>query len=99
MVKEDPEVFEIYYRLAQSARVIVDDHIARLEKQIRTMIEDGIKAGEFASSLNVRIVSTAFYHAISKFLHPALVQQKPVPTRAQADAVLGLLITGLVHGS
>lgn len=98
MVQEDPELFEIYYRLAASSRLIIDDHIATLEKQLRRIIADGIQSGEFCATLKPQAAAKAFFQAISKFQHPALVQQLPIPSKAQADAVLGLLLAGLTHG-
>jgi AcrR family transcriptional regulator len=98
MVREDPEMFEIYYRLTTSTRQIVDDYIITIENQLCQIITDGIKSAEFASSLNAQVAAKAFFQAISKFQHPALILQEPVPDQAQADAVLGLLLAGLIHG-
>ncbi len=83
---------------ALTARVIVDEHIATLEHQLLLIIIDGMATGEFASVLDPPQTAKAFFYAIAKFPHPALVQQTPVPGKAEADAVLGLLLTGLRHG-
>jgi len=98
-VLDDPELFEVYHRLAVAARDLATEHVATLLGQVTMIIEDGIKSEEFSSRLDAKVAAKACLQATSAFHHPAMLSQGHVPEEAEAKAVLELLLAGLKAGA
>ena len=94
-VRRDPELFRVYHGIVENAHEVVGAHIATLLRQLAGILAAGVAAGEFARQLDAPAAARAFLLATVQFHHPALVAQNPLPTEADAEAVLGLLLAGL----
>jgi AcrR family transcriptional regulator len=92
---DDAALFRVYIDSVDHAREAVDAHVKTLLDQIQRMISDGKKAGEFPATVEPKSAARAFLHATSAFHHPALVVKQPVPTEAEARALIRLVIAGL----
>jgi AcrR family transcriptional regulator len=95
--EEDPELFEVYFRVAESVRDIVTAYIHVLVAQLRRIVSDGISAGDFSPALDPEITARVLFHATLRFSHPALISRSPNPDVAEANALIALLIAGLIH--
>ncbi len=94
-VRKDPELFRVYHGIVENAHEVVGAHIAALLRQLAGIIGAGIAGGEFAAGLDPAASARAFLLATVQFHHPALLVQGPLPTDADAAAVLVLLLAGL----
>lgn len=91
----DPEMFETYYRLAQEAADIVDEHVSTLVDQLTAIVADGRRDGVFRVS-DSRTAARAVFHATSRFHHPARSETWGDPEiEEQFGAVWHLILTGL----
>lgn len=94
-VQEDPTIFAAYHALALDAGDSVADHVRHLTDQLATMIEDGIRGGEFAPQ-NAVEGARALFDATMRFHNPAYAAEWRAPdNRAAFDRVLTLLLRGL----
>ena len=93
MVRNDPELFATYHRVAEASRSVVAAHIAELEGQIAHILRDGVAAGTFVTVDPSRTASVLFA-ATTAFHHPHFVMAR-APDPGEADAVVDLLIRGL----
>ena len=98
-VRDDPELFRVHQEVATHSHDVVEEHIRIMLAQIEKMIAEGIAAKEFSRELDIKVAAQALLHATSSFHHPAMVMQQPPLTKANAQAVLGLLLAGLRHGT
>lgn len=98
-VRDDPELFRVYQRVVETMREMVGEHIEALLGQVAGIIADGVAAGEFPATLDPKTAARAFLYASSAFHHPALLVLEPLPTEAEAHAVIGLLLAGLRAGA
>jgi AcrR family transcriptional regulator len=46
-VLDDPELFATYHAIVQAVRQVVDEHLAELHAQVRTILAEGVARGEF----------------------------------------------------
>lgn len=91
----DPEMFATYYRLAQEATGIVDEHVSTLVDQLTVIVADGRRDGVFRVS-DSRTAARAAFHATSRFHHPARSNTWDDPEiQEQFGAVWDLILTGL----
>ncbi len=97
-VRDDPELFRVYHRVVETMREAVGEHIAALLDQLKEIIADGVAAGEFSGKLDPKTAARSFLYATVAFHHPALVILEPLPTEAEARAVLDLLLAGMRAG-
>ena len=98
-VRDDPELFRVYHRVVETMREAVGEHIEALLAQLEAIIADGVAAGEFAGKLDPKAAARSFLYATAAFHHPALVVLEPLPTEAEARAVLDLLLAGMRAGT
>ena len=94
-VRKDPELFRVYQGIVENAHEVVGAHVGALLRQLADIIAAGVGHGEFSTGLDAPATARAFLLATAQFHHPALVAQDPLPTEADADAVLGLLLAGM----
>jgi len=97
-VLDDPELFRVHHQSVMAVPEIVADHVATLLRQLETILADGIAAREFSSRLDPAAAARAFLQGTAAFHHPALLQQNPPPSDADARAVFQLLLAGLRGG-
>ena len=97
-VRDDPELFQVYHNLVASRRDMVDEHVGEMRRQLAQIIADGMARGEFSNQLEPESAARAFLAATAAFHHPALVALEPLPTEAEARAVVELLLAGLRGG-
>lgn len=94
-VIDDPELFQVHHQIVSQFPEVVTGHVTELLRQVESIIEDGVKAGEFSSRLDPPVAARAFLQATSPFHHPTLLLQNPPPTDAEARAVFKLLLAGM----
>jgi hypothetical protein len=92
--QDDPEIFRIHFNIITEMPDLLRAHLEHMQGQVEKIIADGIAAGEFASG-DATTAARAFLHATVAFHHPALIMHGPAPSKADAEAVLGLLVDGL----
>jgi len=96
-ILDDPELFHVYHGIAKNMRDVIADHVAGLNRQLETIIAEGVRDGEFSRNLEPKAAARAFFQASAPFHHPALILQEP-PTDEEARMVFGLLLAGLRAG-
>jgi AcrR family transcriptional regulator len=94
-VIDDPELFRLHHQIVSQIPEVVAEHVAALLRQVQSIIEDGIKTGEFSSRLDPPVAARAFLQATTPFHHPALLLQNPPHSEADARAVFNLLLAGM----
>ena len=94
-VRRDPELFRVYQGVVENAHEVVGAHVGTLLRQLSGLLATGVNAGEFSAGLDVSATARAFLLATAQFHHPAMVAQDPLPTEADAEAVIDLLLAGL----
>jgi AcrR family transcriptional regulator len=93
-LQEDPEIFRIHFNIITEMPDVLRAHLDHMQGQVEKIIGDGIAAGEFTSGMDTTTVAKAVLHATEPFHHPALIMHA-APTKAESEAVLGLLLDGL----
>ena len=93
-LQDDPEIFRIHFNIITETPEMLGAHLAHLQHQIEKILADGVASGELASGMDTTTVARAFLHATEPFYHPGLIMHA-APTKADAEAVLGLLLDGL----
>jgi AcrR family transcriptional regulator len=92
---EDPELFAMYGILLAEQSGAAEDHVADLLGQLRTIIGDGVAAGDFTTT-SVEETAQAVFEATTRFHHPAHAAEWSVPgIEAGLDRVCTLLLDGL----
>lgn len=92
---DDPEMFAMYTAVTADAAEIIDSHVDALIGQIESILEGGIRSGEFKTAPPSE-TARAIFLATSRFHHPA---HSPEWTAERADAdfdsVWRLLLSGI----
>ena len=97
-VLDDPELFATYHAVAQSARAVVEAHLAELSDHVATIIRDGVTQGEFKVK-DPDAAALAVLNATSRFHHPYHVKESGGrDTTDEIRAVMKLVLAGLRAG-
>ncbi|MFF8847399.1 TetR family transcriptional regulator [Streptomyces sp. NPDC015127] len=92
---DDPELFATYGVLIDENSGVVDRHLDAMLGQLRQIVEEGVRAGDFADTDPVA-TARALFDATARFHDPAYAPEWRKPTvDAEFDAVVGLLLRGL----
>ncbi|WP_406860806.1 TetR family transcriptional regulator [Streptomyces sp. HUAS MG47] len=92
---DDPELFATYSVLIDENSGVVDRHLEVLVGQVRTVVEEGVREGEFTAP-EPDATARALFSATAHFHDPAYAPEWRKPTvDAEFDAVVGLLLRGL----
>jgi len=91
----ESQVHEIVAKAMDEQWSVIDAHIERLRLLYRAVIDDGVRAGEFAGK-DVELRGTCVFNAIMPFCHPQLVAEKFAGDHgAQAAMMADFLIEAL----
>ncbi|WP_406341917.1 TetR family transcriptional regulator [Streptomyces sp. NBC_01578] len=91
---DDPELFATYIVLIGESTV-VEAHIRELVGQLREIVEEGVRSGEFAVD-DPAVAAQAVFDATARFHDPAYATEWQNPTiGAEFTAVSDLLLRGL----
>ncbi|MGH6882092.1 MAG: TetR family transcriptional regulator [Hypericibacter sp.] len=97
-ILDDPELFEAYRTVAEAARDVIDHHLATLDRQVTSIIADGVRQGEFKVK-DAGQAARAVLSATVRFHHPHMVRASGgADTEADIKAVMKLVIAGLKAG-
>ncbi|MGW0702650.1 TetR family transcriptional regulator [Streptomyces sp. NPDC002867] len=92
---DDPELFATYGVLIDENSGVVDRHLEALIGQLRQIVEEGVRAGDFTAD-DPAATARALFDATTRFHDPAYAPEWRKPTvDAEFDAVVGLLLRGL----
>ncbi|AXG77754.1 TetR family transcriptional regulator [Streptomyces paludis] len=92
---DDPELFATFSVLARESSEVVDAHLTELTDQLTRIIEEGVRAGEFATP-DPGASAGAVFAATARFHDPGYAPEWRKPTiDAEFDAVAALLLRGL----
>jgi AcrR family transcriptional regulator len=94
-LQDDPEVFRIHFGIVAEAPEVLARHVEHMRAQIEKIMRDGIAAGELAPAMDAPMAAKTFLQASLAFYHPALVMSGPAPSKADAEALVGVLLDGL----
>ncbi|MGG6314589.1 TetR family transcriptional regulator [Paenibacillus macerans] len=96
---DDPEMFAMYAAVTEAAAEIIDSHLEHLNGQIASILEGGIRSGEFIA-VNTPEAARAIFLAFLHFHHPAHFRQwTNERIDADFDAVWRLLLGGIAATS
>lgn len=91
----DPELFDTYVELMDSAPEMVTRHTTALLGQLTSIVSNGAERGELATTDPAR-TARAVFHAMSRFHHPQHRRYWSVPDLEEHyDAVWELVATAL----
>ncbi|WP_328889120.1 TetR family transcriptional regulator [Streptomyces sp. NBC_00316] len=91
---DDPELFATYIVLMGESTV-VEAHIRELVGQLREIVEEGVRSGQFAVD-DPAVTAQAVFDATARFHDPAYAAEWQNPTiGAEFTAVSDLLLRGL----
>ncbi|MFG2627714.1 TetR/AcrR family transcriptional regulator [Streptomyces sp. NPDC048473] len=91
---DDPELFATYSVLIGESTV-VEDHIRELVGQLREIVEEGVRSGQFAVD-DPAVAAQAVFDATARFHDPAYAAEWQSPAiTAEFTAVSDLLLRGL----
>ena len=97
-VRAEPEHFATYHALAGGSKEVARRHITALIEQVESILAVGVGAGAFQIS-DLPHAASAVFQAMYRFHHPALLAPPAaLPTEAEVERVLALLIAGLRVG-
>ncbi len=97
-VRADPEHFATYQALAGGSDLVIDRHVAHLVGQVETILAAGVAVGAFQVA-DVPNAARAIFQAMYRFHHPTMLAPPAVlPTEAEFEQVVALLIAGLRAG-
>lgn len=97
MSQDDPELFATFDQIVTQSRKVVSEHLDHLAAMLTAIIDDGVATGELAAP-DSAAVGRAVLHATARFHHPAHVAEWADPQiEADLDAVLSVLLHGLLH--
>ncbi len=92
---DDPELFATYGVLIEENSGVVDEHIRELIAQLREIIEEGVRAGQFAVD-DTAVAAHAVFDATARFHDPCHAAKWRSPTIGdEFTAVSDLLLNGL----
>ncbi|MFP1627236.1 TetR/AcrR family transcriptional regulator [Streptomyces sp. 5K101] len=92
---DDPELFATYGVLIDENSGVVDRHLEVLVGQLRQIVEEGVRAGDFTAD-DPAAAARALFDATARFHDPAYAPEWGKPTvDAEFEAVVGLLLRGL----
>jgi AcrR family transcriptional regulator len=92
---DDPELFATYGVLIDESSGVVDHHIEALVDQVRAIVEEGVRGGEFTAP-DPGAAARALFMATAHFHDPAYAEEWQRPTiDAEFEAVVELLLRGL----
>ncbi|NWF29993.1 TetR family transcriptional regulator [Streptomyces sp. PKU-EA00015] len=92
---DDPELFATYGVLIDENSGVVDRHLEVLIGQLRQIVEEGVRTGDFTAD-DPAATARALFDATTRFHDPAYAPEWRKPTvDAEFDAVVGLLLRGL----
>ncbi|MDQ0787183.1 TetR family transcriptional regulator [Streptomyces sp. B3I8] len=95
MTSEDPELFATFSILVAEHRAAATDHVADLIGQLRGIITDGVRTGDFTPTDPTAAAHTLF-NATMAYHHPAHAPDWHAPeTEPALQSVCTLLINGL----
>jgi AcrR family transcriptional regulator len=98
-VLDDPELFATYHAVAQSARDVVEAHLAEMNAHVAAMIRDGVAGGEFTVK-DPPAAATAVLNATMRFHHPYHVKESRGRDNAdEIRTVMKLVLAGLHAGT
>jgi AcrR family transcriptional regulator len=97
-VLEDPELFAVYYAVAETAHGAVRSHGAELKRQLVAILADGVAKGEFRV-IQAELAAVAVFDATLRFHHPAFIAANAgAEADRQLTLSLDLMIAGLKAG-
>lgn len=97
-IRAEPEYFATYHALTGGSDVVTNRHIADLVGQVETILAAGAATGAFQVA-DLPRAARAVFQAMYRFHHPALLAPPaPIPTEAEVEQVVALLIAGLRAG-
>ncbi|MEU8518221.1 TetR family transcriptional regulator [Streptomyces sp. NBC_01216] len=92
---EDPELFATYNVLIDENSGVVEEHIATLIGQVRTIVEEGAREAEFTAA-DPDATARAVFDATARFHDPAYAPAWQNPSiEGEFDAVVNLVLRGL----
>ncbi|MFI2367226.1 TetR family transcriptional regulator [Streptomyces sp. NPDC018833] len=92
---DDPELFATYGVLIDENSGVVDRHLDAMLDQLRQIVEEGVRAGDFAAT-DPAATARALFDATARFHDPAYAPEWRKPTiDAEFGAVVDLLLRGL----
>ncbi|MBT2368240.1 TetR family transcriptional regulator [Streptomyces sp. ISL-10] len=92
---DDPELFATYGVLIDENSGVVDRHLDAMLDQLRQIVEEGVRAGDFADA-DPAATARALFDATARFHDPAYAPEWRKPTiDAEFGAVVDLLLRGL----
>ena len=96
---DDPELFATYTALAMETREVVEEHVAYLAAQVRSLVAQGTARGEWQIA-DPAIAARAILSATARFHHPAHASEWAHPdTDRDLEEVWALLLRGLTANS
>ncbi|MEE1753402.1 TetR family transcriptional regulator [Streptomyces sp. SP18CS02] len=92
---DDPELFATFGVLIEDSSGVVEHHIDVLIDQVRTIVEEGVREGEFTAP-DPAATARALFDATTRFHDPEYAPQwRRATIDAEFDAVVDLLLRGL----
>jgi AcrR family transcriptional regulator len=92
----DPELFATFTVLVGESSAVVDRHIAEMVEDLTTIIEDGVRTGDFATTAPPA-TARAVFDATARFHDPAHAHDWAEPDiDAAFEAVVSLVVRGLL---
>jgi AcrR family transcriptional regulator len=92
---DDPELFATYTVLIGENSGVVEEHIRELVEQLREIIEEGVRAEQFAFT-EPSVAAQAVFDATARFHDPAYAPEWQKPTiDGEFAAVADLVLRGL----
>ncbi|WP_254407311.1 TetR/AcrR family transcriptional regulator [Streptomyces sp. GMY02] len=92
---DDPELFATFSVLIGESSGVVDAHITELTRQLTRIVEEGVRAGEFAAD-DPASTAGAVFAATARFHDPSYAPEWQKPTiDAEFTAVCDLVLRGL----
>jgi AcrR family transcriptional regulator len=91
----EPELFATYGALAADAGELIDEHKARMQQQIASIVAAGVASGEFRK-VDPAAAARALFDATARFHYPGMAHLWSTPGEDAAFAqLLDLLLAGL----
>jgi AcrR family transcriptional regulator len=98
-VQADPEMFAVSRALFAEIPDVVERHVATLTGQIRRILEDGVRDGDFAIA-DTQAAAEAIFDATARFHNPQHAAEWSDPAiDAAFERVWALLMAGIAAGS
>jgi AcrR family transcriptional regulator len=98
-VKDDPELFQTYHRIAEASRDVVSRHVSELTDQLFEIIQSGAEAREW-SVKNYRAAAELVLRSTASFHHPLLVHEYDQRTaERKTRETVKVLVAGFKSGA